>query len=109
MPWSTGWRHVASDLDRCFSLVGRRNCHELPKDLAFGGRSTKEVLHASQSRQQRLKGATDAGSGTYAKQIFRAGIEIDKRPIRIDNQDGCSKAGENIPRQRRRIGVGRLR
>ena len=89
--------------------MSSRNPDELPKGLAFGSGSTKELLHATQARQQRLQRTAKAGPGTYAKQIFRTGIEIDKRPIRIDDQDGSGEAGEDISGLGRRRVSWRLR
>lgn len=86
-----------------------RDADQLAKGLAFDGRSAQQVLYSAQVGQQRLKGATEAGSDTDAKQIFGTGIEIDERAVGIDNQDGGGETAENVPRQGRRISAFRCR
>ena len=85
-------RNLEGDLDRCVTLVGRRDLHQLAEVLTIGRRAADEVLNVAKTRQQRLQRSAEADTGTYPQQGFGATVEIDECAIGIDDQDSRREA-----------------
>jgi hypothetical protein len=66
--------------------------HQLAEVLTIGRRAADEFLNMAKTGQQRLQGSAAADPGTYPKQGFSAGVEIDESAIRIDDQDSRREA-----------------
>jgi hypothetical protein len=80
--------------------VGRGDADELAEDLARGRRAPEQVLDVAEARQQRRQGAAKAVPGADTEQVLGAGVEVDEGAVGIDDENGSSKAAEDVGRQR---------